>query len=306
MQHCGLYFTQRHIDDALKQRDHEPFKTAWSSLDALTLHDSANVLRSGFWWKFTQNHAAAAHALPILEALTVTPLSDDLPLLNEISEVLALAQAYELLRDYDAFEMGAQARWIDAFHERVSALNTRRDLKLTFVEQLWLNTLNIAAGIVLDRPKIMQVGIDAFEAVIRDEVRPQGFLLQAVDGKDGGGMERQILAAAALTLAAEAASHVGVDLWAYHVRGVSALTAAIYPIYYFYTTDKWKWDPKLPVETVQAAFRQHGSYLEIVHRRTESKDVRTVLSELRPIWSAHGGGMTTLTHGIVTRKGLFG
>jgi hypothetical protein len=306
MNHCGLYFTADHIHNALKHREREPFKSAFEMLNTLELSGSAAVLRAGYLWRYFEHHDIGARAIPHLIDHSGRTLSDDVPLLDEIGDVLTLAHAYELLRDHPAFEIAAQARWNDAFHDRVSALNTRRDLDLTYAEHLWLNALNLAAGIALERPNIVQVGIDAFESIIRDDIRPQGFIPKAVDARDGGGMERQVLSSAALTLMAEAAAHIGIDLWRYQVRGVSALTAAIFPIYYFYTTEKWEWDENLSVETVQNVFRQHGAYLEIVHHRTQSKDVRTVLTDLRPLWSAHGGGLTTLTHGVLLRKGLFG
>jgi hypothetical protein len=118
-------------------------------------------------------------------------------------------------------------------------------------------------------------------------------------------MERSVQAVTALTLMAEAAAHVGVDLWAYQVRGVSVTTAAIYPMYYFYVTDKWQWEAIAP-EQVQAIYRAHGGYLEILHHRLRHKDFKPLLDELRPLYDPYAGGLTTLTHGVVVKRGLFG
>ncbi|NJO82959.1 MAG: hypothetical protein HC828_09135 [Blastochloris sp.] len=111
----------------------------------------------------------------------------------------------------------------------------------------------------------------------------------------------------ALTLIAEAATHAGVDLWRYQVRGVSLVTAGLYPIYFFYTTIKWKWEPISP-ESVQSSFARHGGYLEMLYARTRSKDLKILLDELRPIYDARAGGLTTLSHGVVEKKrrSLFG
>ncbi|MCS7070915.1 MAG: alginate lyase family protein, partial [Anaerolinea sp.] len=178
----------------------------------------------------------------------------------------------------------------------------------TLVERLWQQTMCMAAGVVTERKDWIVQAADSFRMTIANEVRPQGFITKAVHGEDGGGMFRQILCAAALVLLAEIGAGVGLDLWRYEVRGVGVSTAAMYPIYYFYTTDKWKWDPGLKPETVQMLFRRFGGYLEILYARTRHKDLLPLLADLRPVFSPYVGGLTTLTHGVPEKKrrGLFG
>ena len=304
MNHSGLYFTANHIEYARRNQQRDPFKSAFERLNTLQESGSAGVLHGAFVWKFFDNLGVGERAIQQLEALTVV---DQVPAnkgLNAIADAITLAHAHELLRDHPAYNQATQVRWNDAFFERARILNDGDHE--SFTDHVWLSLLNLVTGITLNDEKIVGLGVESFETIIREEVRPQGFIAKAVDHKDGGSMERQILASAALTLMAEAATHVGINLWDFHERGVSALTAAIYPIYYFYTTEKWQWDDALVVEAVQALFHKHGGYLEIVHKRMQSKDVRTVLTDLRPLWDAKGGGLTTLTHGVVVSKGIFG
>jgi len=189
---------------------------------------------------------------------------------------------------------------------RINALSTN-PYKESFVENLWMAALVLCAGIVLERDEIFTIGIDIYKDTIDNDIRPQGHMPRAIEGGHGGALYRQIAAAAALAAMAEAAGQVGVDLWGYESRGVSATTAGIYPVYYFYTTEKWVWDKDVPVEDVQAWFRQFGGYLEFIKRRTGLRDLNPVLQEMRPLFTPLVGGLTTLTHGVVLRRrGLFG
>ena len=79
----------------------------------------------------------------------------------------------------------------------------------------------------------------------------------------------------ALVLMAEAAAHCGVNLWAYNFRGVSVKTAALYPIYYFYTPEKWSWDEGITLDEAQALFRHYGGFLEILIHLTSSRSLQS-------------------------------
>jgi hypothetical protein len=158
---------------------------------------------------------------------------------------------------------------------------------------------------VLEREPVFNVGVEAFQRAIAEDVKPRGFIEPAVKGEDGGSMARSVECVSALVLMAEAAAQVGVNLWDMQVRGVSVMTAALYPIYYFYVTDNWKWDALTP-QHVQDCFRAHGGYLEIVNHRARPKDFKPLLEELRPIYDPDAGGIPTLTHGVAVKRGLFG
>jgi hypothetical protein len=53
-------------------------------------------------------------------------------------------------------------------------------------------------------------------------------------------------------------------------------------------------------------YREHGAFLEMVNRRARPRTIQTLLDELRPCFNATGGGLTTLTHALPARRGLFG
>ena len=118
-------------------------------------------------------------------------------------------------------------------------------------------------------------------------------------------MLQSVLGVEALVMMVELAAHVGVDLWSYEMRGVSVMTGALYPMYYFYVTERWTWEEITP-EEVQAIFRAHGGYLEIVNKRYTPRDIKPLLEDLRPLVDPLAGGMPTLTHGVAARRGLFG
>jgi hypothetical protein len=195
---------------------------------------------------------------------------------------------------------------LEFFTARVSTLENSPD-KDTHTEMVWMALLNFAAGVVLEDEALLHKGIEVFKRSVTEDIRPQGFIPKAVDGKDGGSLYRQILSASALVLMAEAATHAGVDLWDFAVRGVSVVTGAMYPIYYFYTPERWRWDEGISTEEAQNLFRQYGGYLEMLYRRTRHKDLKPLLQDLRPIYDVRAGGLTTLSHGAVEMKrGLFG
>lgn len=102
-----------------------------------------------------------------------------------------------------------------------------------------MSALVLVGGIVLEREEIFDIGVEVFQHASMKEDLRQGFIPRALEGADGAAMYRQIAASTALTLMAEASSHVNVDLWGYENRGISVSTTALYPIYYFYTTEKW-------------------------------------------------------------------
>jgi hypothetical protein len=212
-----------------------------------------------------------------------------------------------MLRDHPAWLPGAQQNWISLFADRVNTL-AASPYKDTQVENLWMAALVMTSGILLERDDVFNIGVDAFKRIVDDEISPRGHIPKAVEGKDGGSLYRQILTSAALVLMAEAAAHCGVNLWEYNNRGVSVTTAAVYPIYYFYTPDRWTWDEGITQDEAQMLFRRYGGYLEMLNHQTGFKDLKPLLEDLRPIYDSTGGGLTTLSHGLPVKKkrGLFG
>lgn len=306
IRHYGLTFTMEHVQAAQKVRETPPLAGAWAYLKGHEQSGAAAALWGGLRSRFNGDARAAAFGIEMLIQHADPQKMEDLPVTDAAGETVMLTHAYEMLRDHAAFTAGDDVRWREALHERIGALNANASRDIVH-EYLWVNAANLAAGIALEREPIIELAAQVFREAVADEIRPQGHIARAVSGDDGGAMHRHLLAAGALVLTAEMGAHVGLDLWDHALRGVSVMTAAIFPIYYFYTTAKWKWDAGITPEEVQALFARHGGYLEMVNRRAPSKDLATVLNDLRPVFDPYGGGLTTLTHGTVgRRRGLFG
>lgn len=305
-QHFGLYFGPEQVHYAQENRDHEPLLAAWLMLRDRSQTGTTAILWHAFRYLFNEDLRAGESAISALEQAVTNVTVARKHLINATGEAIMLAQAFEMLRRHPAMDAAAQRRFIDALNAKAAELQNspERDLH---VEELWLAALQMVSGIVMEQVVLFDAAVDLFQRTIAEEVRPQGHIPKAVNGTDGGAYTRQLLSSVALVLMAEAASQVGVDLWAYSVRGVSVMTTAVYPIYYYYTTERWKWDAHLQPEDVQRLFARYSGYLEMVYRRMRHKDLKTLLDDLRPVFSPHAGGLTTLTHAQIERKrGLFG
>lgn len=306
MLHCGLYFSSEHIQLAQRERNQEPFLSAWMYLRDREQSGATEALWSGLRYRFGGDEKAAEAAVRTLIKYTDSQHSQANTYLDAIFETLALAQAFEMVRDLPAFEDTSQRQWLEFFMARVNTLDHSDD-KDTQVEMLWMSLLSLVSGVVLEDETAIEGSVEVFQRAVTEDIRPQGFIPRAVEGKDGGGLYRQILSASALVLMAEAAAQIGIDLWGFTARGVSVVTGAMYPIYYFYTPEKWTWDVGIGVEESQNLFRQYGGYLEMLYRRTRHKDLIPLLQDLRPLYTPCAGGLTTLTHGVPEkRRGLFG
>ncbi len=305
-QHCGLYFTQEHIRQARRDQDNEPFLSAFLYLHDREQQGAEAAQWCGLRYRFEDDERAGEAAVTTLYGCISDPLTEDITYLDAVAQTMMLAQSFELLREHPAWVPGDQVTWLNLFQERVNSLSIS-PYKDTQVENLWMAALVMMSGILLEAEDIFNVSVEVFKHTIETDISPRGHIPKAVEGKDGGSLYRQILSVSALVLMAEAAAHCGVDLWGYHFRGVSVTTAAIYPIYYFYTPERWTWDEGITLDEAQMLFRRYGGYLEILNRRTGFKDLKPLLEDLRPIYDPRGGGLTTLSHGVpVKKRGLFG
>jgi hypothetical protein len=300
--HFALYFTPEHLAAARAGAASPPLAEAW---DALRERQPMHALDFAFRALFLDEPASAQQALGAL--LRQANAADHPPRYVEAAAAfVAHLQAFEMLRGLPGLEPSELNHWLAYAADAGQAL--LHDAPLAPHEALWRNLARLALAIVLDQPDQAQASAEEFRRVIREDVRPQGFMSKVVAGEDGGSLFRQIEATAALVLTAEAGQTAGLGLWDYELRGVSALTAALLPHYYFYDTAKWKWDRGVPADEVQAVFHRFGGYLEIVNRRAPNKDIQIVLEDLRPLNTPWAGGQTTLSHGLVEKKrrGLFG
>ena len=295
--HYGLYLTDEHVQAARKGRDRDPLKRAWAQLNEFqTSADLAAVLIAGFRYRFDDNTNAGMQAADMLYNFAYPSGST----LDTFMTMAAVAQSYELLRPL--FSPDKQTRWLTDFEAHLSTLGSGA----AYHEYLWREALRLFAGIVLDKPEMVEAGAETYRRAIREDIRPDGYIQGAVEGRDGQSYFRHVVSTQALVLMAEAAKHAGVDLWGYEQRGVSVVTAAAYPLYYYCYTAGWRWGLDLTEEVTQRALRAHGGFLEIVHHARPLHDIGLLLKDWRPLFDLYGGGFTTLSHGSVARRGLFG
>jgi len=304
--HFGLYFTPEHVQIARKEREREPFRAAWEMLhnQGAPPDSLAAIQWNGFRFRFDNDPDAGQKAVDDLETGTGLYTSNGSSNLDSLMTNAILANCFELVRDHAAWTPESQTTWLERFAAQVESLN-RVEANLGLVEQLWRGLVNVTAGILLEDDARLAAGTEVYRRTIENEIRPEGYLPLAVERNDGGSLYRQILSVGALVLMAEAASHVGIDLWGYNARGISVLTAASYLIYYYYYPDQWRWDT-ISEDEAKPLFQEHGAFLEMLNRRARPKDLKLLLDDLRPLYSLTAGGLTTLSHGLPTRRGLFG
>lgn len=308
LMHGGLFFSEQQLTTARKYAGRVPFAAAWGLLRgaAHPPFTPAEGLPTAQWdglrYRLDGDQNAGERAVLALGDLPFTP--DDLPYAQAAAHTLIYAQCLTLVQDHPALA----ARWpAQQAHlsERITALN-QPDFALTLVDTLWQAAMNMAAGIVLGREPLVTAAAQVYRDTIDTEVHPEGYFPKIVQaGADS--LAQQVQAVKALVLLAEMAAHAGGDLWPYHRRGVSVLTAATYSLYYYFYPEKWQWEPGLDLDDAAALFRQHGGFLEIINGRYEKplRAVRLILKDLRPIYDFTAGGLTGLTHGVPERRGLF-
>lgn len=300
-QHYGLFFSADQVKAARKLRDQPPYREAWAMLLERRQQGAAAAQWAGFRFRFNDDHPAGAEGIKSLIQCFSDGFDPEATFMQALEETMTLLHAFEMLRLHPAFEVGQQARCIGFVVERFEYL-TSLDYQPSYVESVWLALLYVVTGIVLEREDIFSAGVAVYERVVREDIHPQGYIAKAVEQGDGGGLLRQILTVEALVLMAEAAAHVGVDLWAYNYRQVSVVTAASYLLYYYFFPEKWRWDADVSNEV----YHKRNGFFELVNRHVTLHDLQPILDELRPVYDPPGGGLTTLSHGVARRRGLFG
>lgn len=300
--HYALYFNAEQTANAQKNAKRAPLKAAFEKFNRmmpLDLHEAA-VLYSQ-QWRINGDNAAAQKAVALLPNLINAPPSDDL--YRNAAAFAALVQAFESLRG-DTMPAADEGRIVDALRERIHIINQQPGAD--YAAEAWRALANTAAGVALADETLFARGTEAYRAVIDHDIHPDGYLPKVVESPNG--YFEMLLTVQALTLNAEAARHAGLDLWRYNNRGVSIVTAALYTLYYYFYPEKWKWGEHLTLEEVQPFFKSHGAYLEMLnlHIGRPTKAIDLILDDQRPLFDTFGGGMTTLTHAPMIRRGLFG
>jgi hypothetical protein len=253
-----------------------------------------------------QDSAAAERAVALLGSIMVSPEPPD-----DAERLIGLSHAVELLRP-TLQAHGRLPETVAWLQDCIASLTSRLE-GAPFLAGLHRDALYLLGGIVLEDAASVERGLAAFRDVIASAVRPRGFIQPAVEptSQEGGtAYERHVRATRLLVLMAQAATaSLEWNAFEWSVRGVSVLTPAIFPIYQYFVTDKWKFDADLQPEAVQQIFRERGGWLEMAQVRLAHRDISVVLLAMRPVWDESGGGMTTLTHGLIEkprRRRLFG
>ena len=167
----------------------------------------------------------------------------------------------------------------------------------------WQAATSMAGSILTEDSAGFQRACHVYRQIVDEHIHPEGYIKGAVD-IDGAAetYQAQFSATGALVLMAEMAKHAGVDLWRYDNRAVSANTAAAYTYYYYFFPERWKWEDGLTRDATMTIMRREGAYFEMVNRRNPLRGGEQLFTEQRPMFSATGGGLTTLTHSIAPPK----
>lgn len=243
-------------------------------------------------YRFLDDSEAGVRAIAPLRYGFGLDRMDDL--LMSIWSLISVSQIAEMVRDQPDF-LALQSEWLAAYRQKVSEL---LQPDMGHVAHIWQMTLRIVAGIVLEDENLFEEGSTQFKQIINEEVHAEGYLKFIAKNKDGNSFMYQLLSVAALSLAAEAATHAGERLWQYEQRGVSLTTAVAYIVYYYFFPDKWRWeeDDRLPTaEDVREAFAQYGAFVAIAEHRKQPRFAKELLDEIAPLFSELGG-LTSLTH----------
>lgn len=331
MKSAGLVFAYEDIQTARLHRDHPPFTAAWAALENLAENE---LIRNDSLMVSTAQsiHArlfdaadSAEKAIAGLSALPA-PTESGSPV-DTACRAFGHAQALACLHGFAAPDQWSSL--VEGWLTRLNGVDVR--LSEAPHERAWSILLTLCSGALLDDQARLDSGAESFRGLV-NMIHAHGFVTEVVEGKDGGSLTRTLQFVQALILAAEVGAHEGLDLWGYEQRGVSVMTAALYPLYYYFYPESWPWeaaiDPRkltrraqralaaqVPdaqvLESTRALFARYGSFLELVNRRTGKpvQAVTLVLDELRPIIDLFGGGPVTLTHAAPPppkRKGFFG
>lgn len=303
MEHFGLYFTPAAVERVTQNRRKPPYKDALAALDAPPPDDPlAAAVTHGFRRRFLGDAPAAARAAALLtEQDAGLVLPDEMAYRDACAVTMAAGHAFEMVRD--TLPDDVRAAWLGRYAAQVGTLRATDAPRL--LDDIWRAALEIVGGVVLERADLLDAGAAGFRAVIDGDIHPEGYLPRLVEKSKGGALVRQVHAAQGLALAAEAASHAGVDLWGYEARGISAKTAAIYAAAYYEYRETWHWDAPPDDAENEQFYRHHAGFFEMLNSHLRPVVLRDTLAKLRPLADPYGGGFTTLSHGQ-PKRGLFG
>lgn len=328
--HLGLYFSQEEIDVARSEReDNEHLQSAWQWLHAQAgdivierksekngnvsdedaelesaepeqvikpeLDALGECVQDALKFCFAEDATAGKRAAQRL--MTGMGLQDAPTLSETIQATLGVAHAFEMVRG--SMSDSDVSQWLSQYATFTNSLLNTNDVDLRYTDKLWLMTLSVVSGVVLEDNTRFTQGVAQFKKIVTDDIHPEGFVKPAVEEAKESlpAFRRMVEAVAALTLTAEAATRAGENLWAFEPRDVGVNTAATYLVYYYFYPDKWRWgEDDITEDQTRAIFADRGAWIEIVTFWANPRGVELLLDERRPLFNAYQGGLTTLTH----------
>jgi hypothetical protein len=307
--HYGLIFTSAHIETAHENKDEAPFHHAWSFLNNHQLQSDIDQLLINAWrYRLLDNTNAGDFVINDFRINYAWGSVDQQAesVIAQSKAFFALSQAYELARIHPDL---ADLAWLNGYRQKFDALPVPDESDI--ISGLWYSVARMAAGVVLEDQALIEASAEHFRQTISTEIHPEGNFRTAVKvDPESQSLTNQVFGTQALVLMAEMAEHIGLDLWGYQDRGVSALTPATYTTFYFFYPDQWRWNGSefRPSEGVShefgaSLFKNNAGFLEIISRRYDKpfKAGSMALDTLRPVYDVYGGGLTTLTHAIPSK-----
>ena len=287
----GLFHSEADLELARENREREPIRSALTRLERPAADPLAEACQSALRGQLFDDLEAGCRAAAALNQ-TGLELTDDMA---GVKRALAWLSVAAMLRDHPARD----ATWPDVIAaglDRFSETGER-------LRGLWLGALSMAAGILLESDEAIQRGAAVYREGVDELIHPEGYLKGIADLDDAmGRYEAQVSGSCALVLLTEMAALIGLDLWSYDSRAVSVNTAVTYTHFYYFFPEKWRWEADLTRERTAAVMRREGAFMELVNRRGPPAGIEHFLAEQRPLFCPHGGGLTTLTHGLAPAK----
>ena len=314
----GLYFGRRQLDETQT----EPLGTAWAFLNtvegdvigqrpaptrknkaaiepihkrALNAHEQMLLDATAF--VFLHDPLVGQRATQVLFA-SEYGFRDGISIATSAREIVSAIQIANLLHDEPSFSAQADA-WYVAIAKRYEQLATHPSLK--GADFTWMNTLAIVIGAVYDNETLIHEAIEHLKEQI-NTIHPEGYMKNAVDGDEPlHNFEQTMAVTGGLVLAAEIAEQTDTPLWNYDNRGVSVQTTVAYVVSHYFYPNKWRWGSALTDEQIKPLFIRDGAFLEMAHARKPIHATQLLLTDLRPMFSLHFGGLTTLTHAKIAQ-----
>lgn len=296
---ASLLFSESDLQLAREQQDKEPVRAAVSILDTEPADpiELAHVL--ALKYLFRHDAAAGESALELILAQDFdSGASPDLP---SIKRQFAWLSVVAMLREHPRRQVAPGLRLPEMAGQIAHQLEPRENDDP--LRSAWLGATSMAAAILSEDGAGFQRAAESYRRVVAERIHPEGYFKGIVDIEGATATyEAQFSATCALVLMAEMAGQAGLDLWSFSDRAVSVNTAATYTYYYYFFPERWKWETGLSREITMAIMRGEGAFFEMVNRRNPLRGGEQLFAEQRPMFSAWGGGLTTLTHALTPPK----